>query len=128
MITKPGPTEAELEVLNVLWEQGPCSVKDVNNTLREEKEVGYTTTLKIMQIMVDKGLAHRDTSRKKHVYEAAIPKETTQSHLLQKLAQAAFGGNSIQLAMRALGEQRATATEIEDLRKMLDEMEKSSKS
>lgn len=122
-MNKSRPTDAELEILNVLWEHGPCSVRVVNEELQKVKEVGYTTTLKIMQIMAEKGLATRDTSKKKHLYTAAIPKETTQDHLLNKLADMAFGGNPIQLAMRALGEKRATKKELEELRALLDNME-----
>lgn len=123
MKKKTRPTDAELEVLNVLWQHGPCSVRFVNDKMNENKEVGYTTTLKIMQIMLEKGLADRDTSSKKHLYEAAIPQETTQQHLLKKLADMAFGGNSIQLAMRALDDQRASQEEIDSLRQLLDDLE-----
>jgi len=124
MKKKTRPTDAELEILNVLWKHGPCSVRLVNESLSEVKEVGYTTTLKIMQIMLEKGLVSRDTSSKKHLYEAAIPQETTQHHLLSKLADMAFGGNNIQLAMRALDDQRVSKEEISELRKLLDNLEK----
>lgn len=118
------PTEAELEILNVLWTQGPCSVKFVNTELQKKKEVGYTTTLKIMQIMTEKGLAVRDTSQKRHMYSAAIARETTQSTLLTRLSDLAFGGNNVQLAMRALGENHISPEELKDLRAFLDQMEK----
>lgn len=122
------PTEAELEILNVLWTQGPCSVKFVNTELQKKKEVGYTTTLKIMQIMTEKGLAVRDTSQKRHMYSAAIAREATQSTLLTRLSDLAFGGNNVQLAMRALGENHISPEELKDLRAFLDQMEKDQRS
>ena len=123
MIQKIKPTDAELEILNVLWDFGPNSVRFVNDKLNEVREVGYTTTLKIMQIMTEKGLATRDTSTKKHTYQAAIARESTQHHLLNKLADMAFGGSAVQLAMRALDDHRATKEEIDALRALLDKME-----
>ncbi|MDX1685818.1 MAG: BlaI/MecI/CopY family transcriptional regulator [Saprospiraceae bacterium] len=119
------PTDAELRILQVLWEHGPCSVRFVNEAISEEKEVGYTTTLKLMQIMAEKGIATRDTSSRKHLYEAAVPRSETQHHLLQKLADLAFNGSSVRLAMRALGEERISKGEINELRQLLDEMEES---
>lgn len=123
MTQKIKPTDAELEILNILWDYGPNSVRFVNDKLNEVREVGYTTTLKIMQIMTEKGLATRDTSTKKHTYQAAIARESTQYHLLNKLADLAFGGSAIQLAMRALDDNRATKEEIDALRALLDKME-----
>lgn len=117
------PTDAELEILQVLWEHGPCSVRLVNDKISEKKEVGYTTTLKLMQIMAEKGIATRDTSSRRHLYEAAIPRSETQHHLLQKLADLAFDGSSVRLAMRALGDERATKEEIAKLRDLLDQLE-----
>ena len=117
------PTEAELEILQVLWEYGPCPVRLVNEKISEKKEVGYTTTLKLMQIMVEKGLASRDTSSRRHLYEANIPRADTQGHLLRKLADMAFGGSPVRLAMKALDEQSATKDEIRELRRLLDHLE-----
>lgn len=117
------PTDAELEILQVLWDHGPCSVRVVNEIIAEKKDVGYTTTLKLMQIMAEKGLANRDTSSRRHLYEAAVPRSETQNHLLHKLANLAFDGSHVRLAMQALGEERATKSEIEELRKILDQLE-----
>jgi predicted transcriptional regulator len=117
------PTEAELEILHVLWEHGPCPVRLVNEKIAEKKEVGYTTTLKLMQIMVEKGLASRDTSTRKHLYMAEIPRSDTQDHLLNRLADMAFGGSPVRLAMKALDEQSATKDEIKELRRLLDNLE-----
>lgn len=123
MKNKIRPTDAELEILQVLWDHGPCSVRFVNDELSQKKEVGYTTTLKLMQIMVDKGIADRDTSSRRHLYEAAIPRDEAQNRLLKKLADLAFGGSAVRLAMQALGDEQASRSEIDQLRHLLDQLE-----
>ena len=123
MKNKIRPTDAELEILQVLWDHGPCSVRFVNDELSQKKEVGYTTTLKLMQLMVDKGIADRDTSSRRHLYEAAIPRDEAQNRLLKKLADLAFGGSAVRLAMQALGDEQASRSEIDQLRHLLDQLE-----
>ena len=123
MKSKLRPTDAELEILQVLWDHGPCSVRFVNDELSKNKEVGYTTTLKLMQIMAEKGIAERDTSSRRHLYEAAIPRDEAQNRLLKKLADLAFGGSAVRLAMQALGDEKASKNEITELRALLDQLE-----
>ena len=116
-------TDAELEILQVLWDHGPCSERRVNDELSKRKDVGYTTTLKLMQIMVEKGIAERDTSARKHLYQSLIPKDEAQNRLLKKLADLAFGGSAVRLAMQALGDESASKNEINELRQLLDQLE-----
>lgn len=119
----PKPTDAELELLGVLWELGPSTVREVHEALPESKSTGYTTTLKIFQKMADKGLVTRDESKKSHVYEAAVEAEKTQRQLVRHLLEGAFGGNPVRLAMQALSEERATQEDLEEIRELLDELE-----
>jgi len=119
----PKPTEAELKILKVIWDLGPSTVRVVNDTLSEQRSVGYTTTLKIMQIMADKGLLRRDTSGKTHVYQAAISQQKTQQQLIDKLAATAFGGSAMKLVMQALGNKKSTQAEINEIRAFLDQLE-----
>ena len=120
------PTDAELAILQILWEKGPCPVRVVNDELRKHKEVGYTTTLKLMQIMVEKGIAVRDTRTRKHIYSASIPQEQTQKSLLDKIANLAFGGSHVQLAMRALGDDDISMEELQELKELIKNIEKRS--
>lgn len=120
---QPRPTEAELEILQVLWEHGPATVRFVNDRLNEKKKVGYTTTLKIMQIMFEKRLLERDESARSHLYRPAIEKGETQGLLLDRLVQTAFGGSAARLVMQALGNHKASKEEISRIRKFLDELE-----
>lgn len=115
------PTEAELEILRVLWARGPATVREINEALSTEREVGYTTTLKIMQIMAGKGLLHRDESERTHVYTAAVKEADTQKSLMNKLLDSAFGGSAAKLVMQALGSSKATKAELDEIRKFLDE-------
>lgn len=124
------PTAAELEILNVIWSHGPSTVRFVNEKLNEEKPskgesqaVGYTTTLKIMQIMAEKGLLNRDESQRSHLYGAAAPQDQVQKQLVNRLLQQAFGGSALKLVMQALGGHRATPDEISRIRALLDKME-----
>lgn len=118
------PTESELEILQVLWEKGQASVRDVHEELLKTKEAGYTTTLKLMQIMHEKGLVKRDDSIKTHIYQAAVSKEKTQKHLLTKMIDSLFGGSPTQLVMQALGNHKASDIEIEEIQKLLDNLKK----
>jgi BlaI family transcriptional regulator, penicillinase repressor len=118
------PTESELEILQVLWEKGQASVRDVHEELLKTKEAGYTTTLKLMQIMHEKGLVKRDDSIKTHIYQAAVSKEKTQKHLLGKMIDTLFGGSPTQLVMQALGNHKASDSELEEIQRMLDNLKK----
>ncbi len=119
----PKPTEAELEILQVIWEHGRCTVRFVNDLLSKQKRVGYTTTLKIMQIMADKKLLRRDTSGKTHIYRAAISQQKTQQQLIDKLMTSAFGGSAMKLVMQALGNKKSTAAELNEIRVFIDQLE-----
>jgi predicted transcriptional regulator len=116
------PTESELEILNILWRKGNASVREVHEELLQTKEAGYTTTLKLMQIMHEKGLVKRDDSIKTHIYQAAVSKEKTQKQLLNKMINSVFGGSPGELVMQALGNHKASAEELEEIQKMLDNL------
>jgi BlaI family transcriptional regulator, penicillinase repressor len=119
----PRPTAAELEILRVLWKRGPSTVREVCEVLRRTKPVGYTTVLKFMQIMAEKGLVRRNEDQRTHVYDAMAPQESTQRLLVNDLLDRAFGGSAMELVMHALSAKRATPAEIEQIRRMLDEFE-----
>ena len=118
------PTESELEILQVLWEKNLASVREVHEELVQLKDVGYTTTLKLMQIMHEKGLVKRDDSVKTHIYQAAVSREKTQKHLLGKMIDTLFGGSPTQLVMQALGNHKASANELEEIQKLIDNLKK----
>src|SRR3954466_8026729 len=118
------PTESELEILQVLWARGLASVREVHEELLATKEAGYTTTLKLMQIMHEKGLVKRDDSSKTHIYQPAVSKEKTQKHLLNKMVDSLFGGSAGELVMQALGNHKASAEELEEIQKILDNLKK----
>jgi predicted transcriptional regulator len=118
------PTESELEILQLLWEKGLATVREVHEELAKTKEVGYTTTLKLMQIMHDKGLVKRDESMRTHVYQPAVNKEKTQKHLLTKMIDTLFGGSSTQMVLQALGEHKASPDEIAQIQALLDNLKK----
>ena len=120
------PTESELEILQILWKNGTATVRDVHEELAQSKEVGYTTTLKLMQIMHEKGLVKRDESMRTHVYQAAVNKEKTQKHLLTKMIDSLFGGSSTQLVLQALGsgERNVSAEELEEIQKLIENLKK----
>ena len=120
----PKPTEAELAILQVLWEHGPSTVRDVTEALQEQRGTGYTTTLKLMQIMTEKGLVVRDESRWSHVYEAAVPAEQTQRQLVRDLLDRAFRGSAQQLVVQALAAKRASRQELTEIRRLIEELEK----
>ncbi len=126
----PRPTAAELEILNVIWAYGASTVRFVNDMLNEKnggQPVGYTTTLKIMQIMAEKGLLKRDESQRSHLYGAALPQNRVQKALLDRLLETAFGGSALKLVMQALGGRKATPEEISRIRELLDDMERGGK-
>lgn len=112
------PTDSELEILNILWQEGPSAVRSVHERLG--KEAGYTTTLKLMQIMHDKGLLRRDAGAKVHIYEAAVGKEQTQGQILQRMIDTVFNGSAMSLVMQALGNHSASSAEMEQIRDYLD--------
>ncbi len=116
------PTESELEILQVLWSKGLATVREVHEELSKTKEAGYTTTLKLMQIMNEKGLVKRDDSMRTHVYQSAVNKEKTQKHLLNKVIDALFGGSSTQLVIQALGEHKASQEELEKIQQLLNSL------
>lgn len=119
----PRPTQAELEILRALWLRGPSSVREVQQTLAETREAGYTTVLKLLQIMASKGLVFRDESGRTHVYRTALPQEQTQQQLVRDLLERAFDGSSSQLILQALAARRATPEEMREIRRMLDRAE-----
>lgn len=116
------PTEGELEILQVLWQKGKATVRDVHETILQSKDAGYTTTLKLMQIMFEKGLVLRDNSSKTHIYEAAVSKETTQSQFVSKMISGLFQGSSTQLIMQALGNHKPNKKELEEIQELLDNL------
>lgn len=116
------PTESELEILQTLWAKGLATVREVHEDLARTKDVGYTTTLKLMQIMHEKGLVKRDDSMRTHVYQAAVNKEKTQKHLLGKMIDNLFGGSPTQLVIQALGEHKASPEELEEIQALLDNL------
>ena len=120
----PRPTDAELEILKVLWRRGPSTVREVFDALSESKQTGYTTVLKFMQIMSEKGLVRRDESGRAHRYEAAIPEEETQRQMVGDLLSKVFDGSAKRLVMQALSSRAASAEELEEIRRMLDELER----
>lgn len=120
------PTESELEILQILWTKGVATVREVHEQLAQVKDVGYTTTLKLMQIMNEKGIVRRDDSMRTHVYQAAVNKEKTQRHLLTKMIDSLFGGSPTQLVIQALGEgnHNASPEELEKIQALLDDLKK----
>ena len=124
----PQPTDSELEILGILWEHGPCTVRIVNEELNRRRRVGYTTTLKIMQIMTDKKLVIRNEESRSHVYSAAFGENDIQKRLIDKILDSAFGGSASRLVMKALGNHKATHEELDEIRKLLDELDKTKKS
>ena len=122
-MTKRRPTAAELEILNVLWDRGPSTVREVHEALGERGS-GYTTVLKFMQIMAEKGLVRRDEKQRAHVYEARLPREQTQTQLVRDLMDKVFNGSASRLIMNALSGRKASAAELAEIRRTLDEMER----
>ena len=123
----PRPTDAELAILRVLWERGPSTVRDVTDALQATRGTGYTTALKLMQIMTEKGLVQRDDSHRTHVYQAVAAPEDTQKQLVTDLLDRAFGGSAQQLVLQALSSKRASREELAEIRGLIEEMEKQAK-
>ncbi|XZF12377.1 BlaI/MecI/CopY family transcriptional regulator [Chitinophagaceae bacterium MMS25-I14] len=121
------PTEGELEILNIIWEKGPSTVREIFEVLGQNKDSGYTTTLKLMQIMHEKGLLKRDTTSKTHLYEAAITREQTQGQMIQRMVDTVFKGSTAQLVLQALGNHKADAAELKMIKEYLREMEAKTK-
>ena len=122
--TPQKPTVAELQILRVLWERGPSTVREVHEELKEEKALGYTTVLKLMQIMTVKGLVRRNEDQRAHVYEAQQPAEKTKRQLAADMLERVFDGSARELLLHALAAQRSSRQEIEELRNLLDEHER----
>jgi predicted transcriptional regulator len=118
----PRPTDGELEILRVLWQNGPRTVRQVHKVLSQSRDVGYTTVLKLLQIMTEKGLVVRDQSQRSHVYEARFSAEQTQQQLLGDLLSKAFGGCMDKLVMQALSIKEVSPEELAEIRKLLDEL------
>jgi predicted transcriptional regulator len=119
----PRPTDAELDILTVLWSRGPSTVREVHEALIARKPTQYTTVLKLMQIMTEKGLVRRDEQQRAHIYEASRPREWTQKQLAGDLLQRAFGGSARGLLLGALSAKKASKADLEELRRLLDEYE-----
>ena|SRR5215831_5706206 len=123
----PRPTDAELSILRVLWRLGPSTVREVQEELNHDQPTGYTTVLKLLQIMNEKGLVKRDESERTHIYRAALPEDQTKQQLVTDLLQRAFGGSSRQLVQHALSAKKASRKELAQIRDLLDEIEGGSK-
>ena len=116
------PTESELEILRVLWERGEATVRDVHEELSKTKDAGYTTTLKLMQIMHEKGMVKRDESNKTHKYVPLISREKTQKQFVGKMIDTLFQGSSSHLVMQALGNHKASKEELDEIQKLIDNL------
>jgi len=116
----PRPTDAELSILRILWDRGPSTVRQVHDRLAHERQAAYTTALKLLQIMTEKGLVERDERDRTHIYRARLSEETTQRQLVRDLLDRAFGGSASKLVLQALATRRASADELRDIRKAID--------
>ena len=123
----PRPTDAELAILRVLWDRGPSTVRDVHDELNRRATTGYTTVLKLLQIMTEKGLVVRDEAQRAHIYEARYSEQKTQRQLLSDLADRAFGGSAAKLVMQALSGRKTNPEELNAIRDLLDRLEGESK-
>jgi len=117
------PTDAELAILCVLWAHGPCTVRAVQDHLDRDEPIGYTTVLKLLQIMLEKGLVTRDESQRAHIYAAAVSEPSTQQRLVDDLLERAFGGSARRLVMQALDSDRVSDDELDDIRALLDQLD-----
>jgi predicted transcriptional regulator len=118
--TTPKPTDAELTILRVLWDRGPSTVRQVHDVLNRERAAAYTTALKLLQIMTEKGLVERDERDRTHIYRARLTEEQTQRQLVRDLLDRAFGGSATKLVMQALATRRASADELREIRRAID--------
>ncbi|MDQ6844531.1 MAG: BlaI/MecI/CopY family transcriptional regulator [Bacteroidota bacterium] len=116
------PTESELEILQILWQRESSTVREVHEELSKTKTSGYTTTLKLMQIMFEKKLVTRDDSAKTHVYQPAVSRQKTQKQFLDRMINGLFAGSSTQLVLQALGNQKASKNELDEIQKYLDDL------
>jgi BlaI family transcriptional regulator, penicillinase repressor len=116
----PRPTDAELAILRILWDRGPSTVRQVHEILGRERQAAYTTALKLLQIMTEKGLVERDERDRTHIYRARLSEETTQRQLVRDLVDRAFAGSSSKLVLQALATKRASAEELRDIRNAID--------
>lgn len=121
------PTDAELAILQVLWQRGPSSVRDVHDILSDSRETGYTTTLKLMQIMLEKGLVKRNAEARSHIYEAGVQEADVQSQLLSRFLDSTFRGSASQLILQALGNHKASKKELEQIKALIEQIEKNRK-
>lgn len=117
----PRPTDGELAILRVLWSLGPCTVRQAHEVLNRDRETGYTTVLKMLQIMTEKGLVTREEEGRGHIYQAKLGESQTQKHLVTDLLDKAFQGSALKLVMSALQSKKASKAELEAIRKLLDE-------
>ena len=118
------PTESELEILQILWQKGESTVRDVHEIIEKNKTVGYTSTLKLMQIMHEKGLVSRDTSSRTHIYTALLNREKTQGQILKRMIDNVFDGSAAEMVMQALGNQKTNPEEIEQIKTFLEQLKK----
>ena len=123
----PKPTEGELAILSVLWRRGPRTVREVHSEFNQTRETGYTTVLKMLQIMAEKGLVTRDETQRTHVYHAALPQGEAQRRLVGDLLDRVFDGSAHRLVLQALSTKKASPEELAEIRQVLDEMEKGGK-
>lgn len=121
---KPKPTDSELEILNILWENGSATVREINELLSISKPTGYTTTLKLMQIMFEKGLLTREEQGRSHIYFPAVKKEETQKVFLDKILNSVFNGSVSQMAMQLLGGHKTSKEEMEKIKRLIDNLDK----
>lgn len=117
----PRPTDAELAILRILWDRGPSSVRQVHEALSRERPSAYTTALKMLQIMTEKGLVRRDDRDRTHIYQSRLTEEQTQRQLVRDLVDRAFAGSASKLVLQALTTKRATAAEIAEIRRLIDD-------
>jgi predicted transcriptional regulator len=117
------PTESELEILSILWKKGPSTVREVNDEMNRNKIVGYTTTLKLMQIMTEKGMVERDTDGRTHIYTALARQEDAQVRMLDRLLETAFGGSASKLVMQALGNHKTSDEELREIKALITKLE-----
>ena len=127
MTTDIKPTESELEILQIMWKMGQCTVRDVHEELAKNKDAGYTTTLKLMQIMHEKGIVERDTTAKTHLYKALVTREQAQKTAVDKIIATVFKGSASDLVMQALGQHKTSKAEIDAIKKYLDQFDQPKK-
>ncbi len=123
MRNQPKPTDTELEILQILWQKGPSSVRDINEVMNEQREVGYTTTLKHMQLMNEKELTHRNTGSRTHIYTANVDEEKVKSGLLNTFIRTAYRGSASSLVIQALGHNNTSREELNEIKKLIKDIE-----